>query len=331
MPNKTPIEWTDYSSNPIFAYDRQTNKRGWHCVHVSEGCRNCYAEAINKRFGTGLEYSAQNASKIEFRLSEKECAALKRLNAKHPGAKVFLGDMLDLFQHGPTGISDQMLDALFDVLESCDDLIFQLLTKHPVRAKGYLNFRYKDKPAPKHIWLGTSVEDQKSADQRIPLLLQTPAAVRWISAEPLLGPVDLTEFVTKPINPALGMLSRYYGPDGFDPEGKQREYTREVVNNLKWVVVGGESGPKSRPFDLAWGRSIVEQCKAASVPVFVKQMGANPILDCPPGEEDGDQFREDGSARYWTIGYIKDQKGGNIQEWPNDLRVREFPTTTERV
>jgi protein gp37 len=118
--------------------------------------------------------------------------------------------------------------------------------------------------------------------------------------------------------------------DGIDYEdiGDIRDagvLSKSEIPGLDWIVVGGESGPKSRPFDLAWARSIVAQCKAANVPVFVKQLGANPILDCPAGEEDQGQFRDDGSARYWTIGFIKDKKGGDINEWPADLQVREWP------
>jgi protein gp37 len=131
-----------------------------------------------------------------------------------------------------------------------------------------------------NVWLGVSVENQQYADERIPLLLQTPAALRFISAEPLLGPLDL--------QPAVR-----YAP-------------------IDWVIVGGESGPGARPFDLAWARSIVQQCQAAGVACFVKQVGAKPVFEgTPVGVFEGYDY--------------EDPKGGDPSEWPEDLRVREFP------
>lgn len=142
-----------------------------------------------------------------------------------------------------------------------------------------------------NVWHGVSAEDQQRADERIPHLLQTPAAVRFVSAEPLLGPVDLR---VVPI-----------------PTQGPRE---TAIRRLDWVIVSGESGPAARPCDLGWIRSIVEQCRAASVPVFVKQLGARPI-----GVRD-ELRRAKGLARIFY-----DAKGGDPAEWPSDLRVREVP------
>jgi hypothetical protein len=125
-----------------------------------------------------------------------------------------------------------------------------------------------------NVWLGISVEDQKHADARIPLLLQTPAAVRLISAEPLLGPVDMKRFMPKPMFYCAGC-----GEEKFrlycSPCGRDLETVTNEIAGLDWVIVGGESGHRARPFDIAWACSIVQQCKAAGVPVFVKQMGTN--------------------------------------------------------
>jgi protein gp37 len=143
-----------------------------------------------------------------------------------------------------------------------------------------------------NVWLGVSVENQHFADERIPLLLQTPAAVRFISAEPLLGPIELERggfALHRPVKSPSG--TRWPG--------------------LDWVIVGGESGSKARPFDLAWARSIVAQCKAAGVPVFVKQLGSNPTC-----EHCGDAIAVFGP---------RNRKGGDINEFPQELRVREFP------
>jgi hypothetical protein len=177
-----------------------------------------------------------------------------------------------------------------------------------------------------NVWLGVSVENQHFADERIPLLLQTPAAVRFISAEPLLGPVDLQSV---PL-PAPG--AEHYGLRGVaqplsekDTEADDWKYWTKRESKLDWVIVGGESGPGARPFDLSWARSIVEQCKAAGVACFVKQAGSNPFdsarQSCPP-----DECMIHGYS--WLT--LKARKGGDPSEWPEDLRVREFPMAEAR-
>jgi protein gp37 len=142
-----------------------------------------------------------------------------------------------------------------------------------------------------NVHIGVSVEDQKYADERIPHLLATPAAVRWVSAEPLLGPVDLSAFLPSPHR-----CEEAHCP--FEEERRQR---------LSWVVVGGESGPGARAYNINWGREVIRQCRDAGVPVFHKQVGSA-----------------------WTDGFgagprLNDRKGGDPLEWPEDLRVREMP------
>ncbi len=297
MPNKTAIEWTDYSSNPIFAYDPVANKRGWHCVHVSEGCRNCYAEAINKRFGTGLEYSAQNTSKVEFRISEKECNALKRLTFRVPDVKVFIGDMLDIFQ---PAISDDLLNRLFSgCLELCNRRsILQILTKHPARMRRYLEWRWGEGRIPcHHIWLGTSVEDQANADKRIPELLASPTGgKRFLSYEPALGPLNLLN--------------------------ADRDGLRSGLGGLHQIIIGGESGRGARPFDIQWARKIITDTAKSHIKVFIKQLGSFPTAT----------MRHESLDSYWAIQpdgrlrmVLESSKGGDMNEWPEDLRIREFP------
>jgi protein gp37 len=165
------------------------------------------------------------------------------------------------------------------------------------------------------VWLGVSCEDQRRADERIPLLLQTPAAVRFISAEPLLGPVDLTEILphpklkeTHPYDPHV-RLNAFTGLfSGMD------EYVFGRVG-LDWVIAGGESGPGSRQCDIGWIRGLVEQCEAAGVACFVKQQGTNPI----------EEWVANGGCGYGRTIDLKSAKGGDPAEWPADLRVREFP------
>jgi protein gp37 len=158
-----------------------------------------------------------------------------------------------------------------------------------------------------NVWLGVSVEDQRAADDRIPELLATPAAVRFLSCEPLLGPVDVRPYM--PCRRCEG-----YGSVAVPGGGKacpacydwaQGSPTRGLPT-LSWIIVGGESGRGARLVDEAGARSLVEQCRAAAVPVFVKQLGSV-------------WARE---SKHWPHG---DSKGGDPEEWPEDLRVREMP------
>jgi protein gp37 len=135
-----------------------------------------------------------------------------------------------------------------------------------------------------NVWLGVSVEDQAAADERIPLLQELPAAVRFLSVEPLLGSVDL-------------LIAAFNGADSFG-----------AMAGIDWVIVGGESGPGARVCSVEWIRGVVRQCEAAKVPVFVKQLGASPLV---------------GQGHYQAK--LQDRKGGDITEFPEDLRVREFP------
>lgn len=237
---KTKIEWTDATWNPL---------RG--CSRVSDGCRNCYAEKVANRFsGPGQPYEGLIAKggqwngKIKLvpeKLSEP-------LRWKKP-RMVFVNSMSDLFHES---VPDDFIDKVFAIMAQCPEHTFQILTKRPKRMLSYLSAKNLGRRVnsylpstvnypipPKNVWLGVSVEDQKSADERIPLLLRCPAAVRWVSAEPLLGPVNLT-FEDRPVD---------------------------------WVVVGGESGHGARPMAHSWARSLRDQCVSAGVPFFMKQMG----------------------------------------------------------
>jgi protein gp37 len=240
----------------------------------------------------------------------------------------FVNSMSDLFQDG---VPDEYIDRVFAVMALAPQHTFQVLTKRAERMLDYFiqerhrghltealaelylsqpsiaRIRPTDEvaealswPLP-NVWLGVSVENQHFADERIPLLLRTPAAVRFISAEPLLGPIDLTgsddprkTWLRNGITALRGLL------------------TDEWVPPLDWVIVGGESGPGARLFDYEWARSIIQQCKAATVPVFMKQVGALPIDSSADGLS-GSRF-------------LKSKKGNDMSEWPEDLRIREMPT-----
>lgn len=258
-------------------------------------------------------------------------------------------------------VTDEMLGEIFAAMALTPQHTYQVLTKRPDRMLDYMNdpetrMRIADKmisitcgpgkwdnnwrawtgflnddedrpnhvevwPLP-HIWLGVSVEDQKTADERIPLLLETPAAVRFLSLEPLLGPVDIQNY----------LYTRYHHG------GTYHEY-----NQVDWVIVGGESGPNARPFDIAWARSIIRQCKDAGVPVFMKQLGAKPVNSLrkdvwgPTGKHhytrpvNDPLLEEAANAPGYTITnqdlsrHIANKKGGDWSEWPDDVRIRELP------
>lgn len=150
-----------------------------------------------------------------------------------------------------------------------------------------------------NVWLGASVEDQKAADERIPLLLDTPAAVRFLSCEPLLGPVDLTRVGVWRDDP-LSALEEIVGHVERPP--------------VDWVIVGGESGKGARACDVAWIESIVAECGLVGVPVFVKQLGSRPEMTVTLQ-----------GGRQHTAGVRVSAKGGEMSEWPPILRVRQFP------
>lgn len=177
---------------------------------------------------------------------------------------------------------DQVIQAM-ELLPFCTDPDQDSLYAQ----RGQSNLISQGWPLP-NVWLGVSVEDQETFEERHQLLLNTPAAVRWLSMEPLLGPVDI-DF--NAIN--IGLEKDGYG-------------NAAILGGIDWVVVGGESGPKARPFNTDWALSIVEQCSAAGVPCFVKQLGGHVI--------------QGGERRI-----KKHKKGADMSEWPHELRVREYP------
>lgn len=321
MANKTSIEWADLTSNPLRAVNTQTGKDGTFCVHCSPGCAKCYAGRMNRWRGNGLDFIAQNAGKVEFRLNERELASWRRLK---PGVRVFPFDMCDLFYEG---VPEALIDRCFAAM-ALSPATFLVLTKRAKRLHEYLTspdliprvdrallatcsepggYRLgKTYPFPlPNVWLGVSAEDQQRADERIPLLLETPAAVRFVSYEPALGPVDWEPWV----------MPRYAADDP--------RYHRPGGRALDWIIYGGESGPGARPFDLGWARQLLRQAGGCGVAVFVKQLGYRPYYLEDDGEGGSDVPGIEHAA---TAGlYSPDPKGGDPEYWPADLRVREFP------
>ena len=208
MGHQTSIEWTDSSWTPTRARNIKTGKVGWHCEHATTGCEFCYAEGINKRLGTGLPFKPGHRADVEMFLDEK--MLLAPLRWKKP-RRIFVCSMTDLFADF---VTDEMLDRMFAVMALCPQHVFQVLTKRAERMLKYttrggptlqtlaqvpqvgrgIMTANTDWPLP-NVWFGVSCERQQEADERIPLLLQTPAAGRFISCEPLLGPLDLSPYL----------------------------------------------------------------------------------------------------------------------------------------
>lgn len=302
---KTKIEWTEFTWNPIRAryveiQDDGSGKEriGWHCEHVNEACRNCYAETLNKRLGTGFAFGRPDRDRLEIFLDEKLLTA--PLHWKKP-RKIFLSSMTDIFAEF---VTDEMLDKLFAVMALAKQHTFQVLTKRPERMRNYLapctlpdridhamnaiapvhwcdRELEDDLPLP-NVWLGVSVHDQESADAFIPLLLATPATKRFISYEPALGPIDLR-------NLREGTFDALSGRD-FEAIGDIRDPgfldKTPKLRGLDWVIGGGESGPHARPSHPEWFRAVRDQCRAMGVAYFHKQNGEWAIdqLDERPAE-----------------------------------------------
>ena len=281
MAENSKIEWTDATWNIITG-----------CTLVDEGCRNCYAANLiatwpaigNHPSRKGL--AKMNAAGVasftgEVRFNEQWLD--QPLRWKKP-RRIFVCAHGDLFHEA---VPDEWIDKVFAVMALCPQHTFQCLTKRPRRAREYLTNGPKNHiairrhiagrpnvlksvgdaghmaPLP-NVWLGTSASDQASADARIPDLLAAPAAVRFLSAEPLLGPIDLVN-----LHPTQMMTIDAIGGRALSREG---DYD-DGGPRLDWVIVGGESGPNARPMHPDWARSLRDQCQAAGVAFFFKQWG----------------------------------------------------------
>jgi len=283
MSDKSAIEWTEATWNPTTG-----------CTKVSPGCAHCYAEALSLRHGW--------SKKPWLPANEAENVILHPDRLEQPFSwraprRVFVDSMSDLFHEQiPFGF----IDGVFRVMEIAERHTFQILTKRPNRMRDYIESRSmnavpnrRSKPVLPNVWLGVTVENQHWADERIPTLLSTPAAVRFVSAEPLLGALDLRRY----LKPFVGCpwdsdddcsdCRHYWGP-------REKCGATYKAGGLDWLIIGGESGSHHRLFDLDWARQLLNQCKGTGCRPFVKQLGG---------------FRP----------------GNKLEDLPPDLRVREYP------
>jgi protein gp37 len=244
MSDKSTIEWTEATWNPVTGCDR-----------VSEGCDHCYAQTLAKRLKAmgSRRYQRDGDSRTSgpgfgVTLHHDQLSLPSRWRAPRV---VFVNSMSDLFHDD---VPADFVAAVFRTMQAASLHTYQVLTKRPGRMSSLLNRWRNSRELGElvelpNVWLGTSVENQRWARIRIPKLLETPAAVRFLSCEPLLGPIDL---VTVPV---------------------LRDPHAIALHHLDWVIVGGESGANYRPMSPEWARSLRDQCKAGGVPYFFKQWG----------------------------------------------------------
>lgn len=349
MADKTEIEWTDATWNPITG-----------CTLVSEGCRNCYAAQLaatrlkNTPSRKGLaRKNAVGEAKFTGEVRFNEQWLTQPLKWQKP-RRIFVCAHGDLFHED---VPDDWIDKIFAVMAMCPQHTFQVLTKRPSRMRGYLcgdasrqrvawcealqvmNMYapgWKDESIhgknrsrvisvgqewpPSNVWLGVSVEDQKTASERIPPLLETPAKIRFVSAEPLLGPIDLTHVDWEDADSVANVLQpdtwRQLWIDGWkctegcvateldsfnDWYGKNFANEEDIpdtpgINKIDWLIVGGESGPGARPIDRDWVTSLRDDCAKAGTPFFFKQWGSW----APP--ENAQVFKGERQCAWWFAG-----------------------------
>jgi protein gp37 len=316
---KTNIEWTDFTANPLKYRRKSDGQIVWACIKTSPGCAHCYSETLALRYNRGKLFNAKNKDELEPFIDDDELWQImskkKAQGIDVAGKKCFLCDMTDLFG---AWVSNELIDKVMAVIAYRRDVTFQVLTKRSERMHDYFaenslndvltrqieeyDAMGLDMKAPEwlrtlqgvfrvtedwharkgdeckyrlpqawpldNLWLGVSAENQDNANERIPWLISTPAAVRFVSYEPALGPVTF--------EPWLNMLAGS-GESGWLPS-----------HAFDQIIVGGESGPGKRPFDPEWARSVLRECLDADVAFFMKQ---------------------------WD----------KVREIPDDLMVREFP------
>lgn len=293
MADKSQIEWTEATWNPIAG-----------CSVVSPGCTNCYAmrrvaPRLSANPATPHYAGTVQASKAGPVWTGKigiaaDSVLLKPLRWRRP-RMIFVNSTSDLFHES---VPDDVIDRIFAVMALCPQHTFQVLTKRAKRMRDYLDesdWKVASEKAARqlavameadadiwqtrayeasalgplpNVWLGVSVEDQTRADERIPELLATPAAVRFISAEPLLGPIHLSKL---PVSSEVVCNALTGACTLFPGEEDEQEYVQS--HRLDWVIVGGESGDGARPMHPDWARSLRDQCAAAGLPFFFKQWG----------------------------------------------------------
>jgi protein gp37 len=265
MGEDSKIQWTDHTFNPWIG-----------CTKVSQGCKYCYAEKLMTRKGQWKNtwgpsgHRVRTSEQVYWKQPHTWNRKAEKLGIRH---KVFCGSLCDVFEEfNPQALDlDEWRLDLWSLIQGTPYLDWLLLTKRPENIKGMVPIEWLTEMWPNNVWVGTSVENQETYDQRAPKLMKIPAPVRFLSCEPLLGPISLRTDVW------------LYPSILFDKNG------------IDWVIVGGESGPDARPMYLEWANALRSECYSSYIPFFMKQLGGHP------------------------------DKQGNMEDFPELLRVREFP------
>lgn len=251
----TGVSWCDHTFNGW-----------WGCVPVSPGCEHCYAERQSKRFGPGIWASHRFFGEKHW---NEPRAWNKKAKAEGIRRRVFCGSMCDVFEDRPDLV--EWRGRLWSLIVNTPNLDWLLLTKRPENVLMMCPHQImgeRDEWIPPNVWIGVTAENQEMADKRIPLLLDIPATVRFVSVEPMLEQIDILQYLTG-------------------------EYTTGIIG-ANWVICGGESGSGARPMNIDWARDLCDQCEIAGTPFFMKQLS--------------------GTKK-------------NLEDFPWELRVREFPST----
>lgn len=330
--NRTSIQWTDFSANPL-KYRDKDGKVVWACVHHSPGCINCYSEALAKRWHRGGDFNVQTMAGLTPFLDE---AVMEKMRTYQPasGHRCFVADMTDLFGEW---VPDELLNRLYsEVLEQRTDVTWQLLTKRSDRMRKYLSWRYSEHRLPsRHIWHGFSAEDQTRYDLRLREMLVTPSAVRFVSIEPQIAFLDprLERGYCRSCKQFTeGSITGHC----FDPTSPCFEGEMCIGDGLDWVIVGGESGHGARPFEIEWAQEIQRQCAATGVAFFLKQLGSVPVVAAGRPQyhefrhvkrDEKKLFSEHANGK-WRV-HLVDRMGGTMTEWPEARRIRQFPKRPE--
>lgn len=259
--------------NSAIAWTTHTFNAWEGCEKVSQGCKNCYAESRNKRYHAGQHWGPMATTERLLR-SPAYWNQPKKWNraALESGTRprVFSASLSDVFEDHPSVIEAR--SRLFARIEDCPCLDWLLLTKRPENIMQLVPEMWRS-AFPANAWIGTTAEDELALCARLPHLLACPARVRFLSVEPQLECIDVA---------------------------------RALANGVNWVITGGESGSKARPYHADWALRIVRQCRAVGVSPFVKQMGSNPYF-------------------FGAAMNLADRAGADPAEWPAALRVQEFP------
>jgi len=308
---RTKIEWTrNTDGTPGETWNPLRGTQGtWHCVKISPGCANCYAERLNMsdRFHNGPAYQVGVDT---MRLNEK---VLQQPLSWRKGRICFVCSMTDMFHEE---VPFEWIDRILNVIRNSSRSFFLILTKRIERA---LEYQQQSPPWPRNVGIGTSIETDEYAKRRIPSLLQIDAAMRFLSIEPLLEFVDLRPWLDV-CTEACDHSQTFASDKGHRP----------APSGIDWVIVGGESGPKARPMDIGHVRPIRDICLASQVPFFFKQWGEwtceLPGRDWLIGSKNGDTQWIGGQAnphQAYRIGRINAGRLLDNREWNEIPKVLE--------